>query len=272
MLLGPPLERSRLHGIAIAGAFVGTVVGLPLSGLLADNAGWQSIFYVIGSITLLWYLIWLILIRESPENDSFISSYERNYIATTIEKQNRDNSHPIPWLSIMRSLPIYGVLIASLGWGWGYVTMLTLLPQFMSDVMNFDLSKSGILSALPYLTMTLMSLFAGWMADNILVRQLLPVTKLRKYYISITMLCQAALIIGAAYVVNPAGNTVCITAGIGIGALAYSGIGINYIDISPAFAAVIGGMGNTVTTIPGILSPLISGVIVQVLNSIIIVG
>lgn len=235
-----------------------------MSGLLADNAGWESIFYVIGSITLLWYIIWLILIRGSPENDPFISKYERNYIAATIEKQNRDNTHPIPWLSIIRSLPIYGVVAASLGFGWGYVTMLTQLPQFLSDVMNFDLSKSGFLSALPYLTMTVMSLLAGWVADNILVRQWLSVTKLRKYFISITMMFQAALIVGAAYVVHPTANTVCITAGIGIGALTYSGIGVNYIDVAPAFAAVIGGIGNTVTTIPGIVSPLITGALVQV--------
>ncbi|KAG4068165.1 hypothetical protein HA402_001590 [Bradysia odoriphaga] len=260
---GPPLERSRLHGIAVAGAFVGTVVGLPVSGLLADHAGWESIFYVVGSVALLWYIIWLILIRGSPESDPFISKYEKNYIAITIEKESKGHSHPIPWLSIVKSAPIYGVLIASLGWGWGYVTMLTQLPQFLSDVMNFDMSKSGFLSALPYLTMTIMSLLAGWMADSILVRQLLTVTMLRKYFISVTMLFQAALIIGAAYIANPTANVVCITAGIGIGALSYSGIGINYIDVAPAFAAVIGGIGNTMTTLPGILSPLITGVLVQ---------
>lgn len=260
----PPLERARLHGIAVSGAFVGTVVGLPLSGLLADYAGWEYIFYVIGCISLIWYVIWLILIRSSPENDSFISTYEKNYISETIGTQKERNSHPIPWLSILRSLPIYGVLLASLGWGWGYVTMLTQLPQFLSDVMNFDLSKSGFLSALPYLTMTLMSLLAGYIADYILVRQLLTVTKLRKYFISFTMLFQAVFIVITAYVANPTVNIICITAGIGVGALSYSGIGINYIDVAPAFAAVIGGLGNTMTTLPGIISPLITGIIVKV--------
>lgn len=248
----------------MSGAFVGTVVGLPLSGVLADYAGWEYIFYVIGSITLLWYIIWLILIRESPRNDSFISMYEKNYIAVTIEKQNETNSHPIPWLSISRSLPIYGVLIASAGWGWGYVTMLTQLPQFLFDIMNFDLSKSGFLSALPYLTMAIMSLLAGYMADYILVRQLVTVTKLRKYYISLAMLFQATFIVISAYVFNPTVNMICICAGIGVGALTYSGIGMNYIDIGPAFAAVIGGLGNTLASIPGIVSPLITGIVVQV--------
>lgn len=255
----------------MSGAFVGTVVGLPLSGLLADFYGWEYIFYVLGCLSLVWYIIWLILIRSSPENDNFISKYEKTYIADTIgdgAKRKEKISHPIPWLSISRSLPIYGVLIASLGWGWGYVTMLTQLPQFLSDVMNFDLSKSGFLSALPYLTMTIMSLVAGYLADFILVRQLLTVTKLRKYFISFTMLFQAAFIIIAAYVANPTANIICITIGIGVGALAYSGIGINYIDVAPAFAAVIGGLGNTMTTLPGIVSPLVTGVVVQVVNKL----
>lgn len=253
-----------MHGIAVAGAFVGTVIGLPLSGLLADYAGWEYIFYVIGCICLVWYIIWLILIRESPEKDSFISKYEKLYILATIGEQKERKSYAIPWISILRSFPIYGVLVASLGWGWGYVTMLTQLPQFLSDVMNFDLGKSGFLSALPYLTMTIMSLLAGYVADYILVRELLTVTKLRKYFISFTMIIQAAFIVIAAYVVNPTLNIICISVGIGMGAFSYSGIGINYIDIAPAFAAVIGGLGNTLTTLPGIVSPLVTGVIVKV--------
>lgn len=264
-LWAPPLERARLHGIAVSGAFVGTVFALPLSGVLGENFGWESIFHVIGSICVVWYIIWLILIRESPEKDGFISEFERAYIKRTIgeQKHTLGNAKDIPWKSIFTSVPVYGLILANFGWGWGYVTMLTQLPQFLSDMMSFDLGKSGFLSALPYLTMALMSLLAGYLADFLLVKQLLTVTQVRKYYITFSMVIQAVFIIIAAYVLHPIANIICISLAIGFGALTYSGVGINYIDIAPAFAAVVAGIGNTVGTLPGIISPLLTGAIVQ---------
>lgn len=279
---GPPLEIARLHGIAIAGGFIGTVVALPLSGILADNVGWEYIFYVIGSICLIWYITWLILIRSSPENDNFISNNEKNYIVDTIDKPKEIVSRSIPWLSIFSSLPIYGILVAAFGWGWGYVTMITQLPMFLSDVTEFDLSKNGFLSALPYLMISIMTLLAGYTGDYILVKQLLTKTQVRKYFISFTLLLQSAFILIAAYVANPIPNIIFISLSIGLGAFTFSGISVNYIDLAPALAAIVAGLGkylnqtvifflntvhvlgNTMSTIPGILSPLITGVIVQV--------
>ena len=46
----PPLERSRLAAVAFSGSYVGTVIALPLSGLLAENLSWESIFYVFGQL------------------------------------------------------------------------------------------------------------------------------------------------------------------------------------------------------------------------------
>lgn len=40
----PPLERTRMAGFAIAGNYVGTVVAMPASGLLASTLGWESNF------------------------------------------------------------------------------------------------------------------------------------------------------------------------------------------------------------------------------------
>lgn len=260
----PPLERARLQGLALSGGFVGTVVALPLSGLVADYAGWEYIFYLFGTVCLVWYAVWLIFIRESPENDSFISNYEKNYIVTAIGKPKVILSRPILWLSIFSTLPIYGVLIAAFAWGWGYVTFLIHMPLFVSDVMDFDLSKNGFLSALPYLAMTVLSLLAGFIADFILVRQLLTATQARKYFISLSMLIQAFFIAMAAYVMNPIPNVICISASIGVGAFTFSGVTNNYMDLAPALAAIIGGLGNTMATLPGIISSLITGVIVQV--------
>ena len=46
----PPLERSKLVTIAYSGSYFGTVVSMGVCGLLAENLGWASIFYVAGKM------------------------------------------------------------------------------------------------------------------------------------------------------------------------------------------------------------------------------
>ena len=36
----PPLERSRLATLAFCGSYGGAVLGMPISGFLADKVGW----------------------------------------------------------------------------------------------------------------------------------------------------------------------------------------------------------------------------------------
>lgn len=259
---GPILERARLHGIAISGAFVGIVIILPLSGYVGQYYGWQWIFYVTGAICIAWYILWVILIKESPQKDPWISDFEVKYIAATIETSTNNKS--IPWWKILTSLPVWAVSIAGLTWGWGYVTVLFQLPQYLSDIMDYQISKNGLLSALPYLTMTIMLLIAGYTADKLLIHKILTVTQTRKTFICVSMTIQAAFILAATYIVDPTFNIICITFGIGFGAVTYSGIGVNYIDVAPAYSSIIGGVGNTFTTLSGIWSPLLTGFVVQV--------
>lgn len=47
---------------------------------------------------------------------------------------------------------------------------------------------------------------------------------------------------------------------IGINCFNYSRV--NYLDIAPRHASVLAGIGNTVSTLPGILSPIVGGYIV----------
>ena len=44
----PPSERSRMATLGFAGTYVGTVVAMPVSGVLASSLGWESVFYFFG--------------------------------------------------------------------------------------------------------------------------------------------------------------------------------------------------------------------------------
>lgn len=55
----PPLERTKLATSGFVGSYAGTIVGLPLSYFLIGTnipgmPGWQSVFYILGMIGLVW--------------------------------------------------------------------------------------------------------------------------------------------------------------------------------------------------------------------------
>jgi hypothetical protein len=48
-------------------------------------------------------------------------------------------SPKVPWLSIVKSLPFWAILMAHMGQNYGYETLMTELPSFMKQVLHFNL-------------------------------------------------------------------------------------------------------------------------------------
>lgn len=101
----PPLERTRMAGFALAGNYIGTVVAMPLSGILAVSLGWESIFYVFGCIGLLWFLLWIFIVKRSPQDDPHMTDEERSYIVASLghHKSNQPKFSEAPWKEIWTS-------------------------------------------------------------------------------------------------------------------------------------------------------------------------
>lgn len=74
------------------GTALGTVISILLTGLLAANLGWDSIFYVEGVLCLIWCVAWWLMIADSPEKQTrFISQRERNYIVMSLGGHVQDD-------------------------------------------------------------------------------------------------------------------------------------------------------------------------------------
>ena len=76
----PPTERSRLATFALAGSHIGTVVTLSLGGVIAKYLNWQAIFYLSGSVGMIFTVMWFYFISESPALHDTISTEEKEYI------------------------------------------------------------------------------------------------------------------------------------------------------------------------------------------------
>lgn len=115
---------------------------MPLSGLLADHGfdgGWPSIFYVFGIIGTIWSIAFLLTCHEDPITHPTIEENERKYIQQSLWGKAGVNIPPIPWKSLVRSMPFYAILLAHLGQNYGYETLMTELPTYMKQVLRFSI-------------------------------------------------------------------------------------------------------------------------------------
>lgn len=133
----PPLERSKMSGFGISGCFAGTVIAMLASGSLAVHFGWESVFYCFGIIGAIWWVTWFLLIKESPENDQFISDSERKFIKNSLIRKGTTNVLKPPWKSMFTSKPIIAIAVAHFSYTWGYYTLLTQLPTYLRGKNTF---------------------------------------------------------------------------------------------------------------------------------------
>uniref|UniRef100_A0A336KTH8 CSON014673 protein n=1 Tax=Culicoides sonorensis TaxID=179676 RepID=A0A336KTH8_CULSO len=132
----------------------------------------------------------------------------------------------------------------------------------LSDVIGYELAKAGFTSSLPYLTMGILLAPTGYLADFLITRDILSVTNVRRFFNCGGFLAQTVFMMSAGYLTNPAAIITCLVFGVGLGAFSISGFAVNALDLAPNHAAVIMGITNTFATLPGIISPMLTGFIV----------
>lgn len=156
----PPVERSRLVAFHVSGASFGTIIIFPLGGLLADNFGWESIFYVTGAcryrhrlkfqpvmqasdfgctFSLFWCFLWFFLVFDSPAEHPRISDSERFYIEESIREYQCKTTVPksVPWRSLFTSGPVIGLIAGHVASNWGLYQLNTLMPTYLATVLRY---------------------------------------------------------------------------------------------------------------------------------------
>ncbi|XP_031637844.1 putative inorganic phosphate cotransporter isoform X2 [Contarinia nasturtii] len=264
----PPNERSRMGAAVYAGAQFGTIVSMPLSGLLSEygfDGGWPSIFYVFGLVGVIWSVAFLFCIYEDPSTHPTIEEKEKKYILSSLwGTTNVAQSPPVPYWNILKSLPFYAILFAHMGQNYGYETLMTELPTYMKQVLRFSLKENGILSALPYLAMWLFSMFISVVTDWMIYSDRFTHTNARKIINSLGQYGPAICLIIASYTgCNRTLTVFLLTLGVGLNGAIYSGFKINHLDITPRFAGILMAITNCTANLAGLLAPLVAGTLIN---------
>ncbi|XP_027349110.1 ascorbate transporter, chloroplastic isoform X4 [Abrus precatorius] len=256
----PVSERSRSLALVYSGMYLGSVVGLAFSPVLIHSFGWPSVFYSFGSLGSIWFALWLRKAYSSPKDDPDLGVEEKRLILEG-SASNAPVSF-IPWKLILSKAPVWALIISHFCHNWGTFILLTWMPTYYNQVLKFNLTESGLLCVLPWLTMAAFANIGGWIADT-LVRKGLSITAVRKIMQSIGFLGPAFFLTQLSHVRTPAMAVLCMACSQGSDAFSQSGLYSNHQDIGPRYAGVLLGLSNTAGVLAGVFGTAATGYILQ---------
>ncbi|RZB39599.1 inorganic phosphate cotransporter [Asbolus verrucosus] len=260
----PAAERSQVASFVYAGGPLGTVIALPVTGVISSSSvGWPVAFYLYGGLGIGWSILWGLMGADSPAKHGGISDEEKQYIEGGIVSEEEKKELPTPWTSIFTSMPFIAILVAHCGQNWGFWTLLTEIPSYMDNIMEYNIKDNSLLSALPYFVLWILSFLFSPLADFLINRQYLATAAVRKIYTTVGLTIPAIALLCLSFVDSGQKDLamVLLVIAVGFNAAIFSGFLVNHIDLSPNHAGILMGITNTVSNVFSIVAPLIVKVI-----------
>jgi ACS family sodium-dependent inorganic phosphate cotransporter len=256
----PAAERSRAMAFVATGMYVGLIIAFPTAVWIMTRLGWPWVFYLFGLLGLAWWVAWHLLVTDKPEDHPNISEAE---IQTILHGQaSTPQAEAIPWRRFFREPAFLALICAHFSTNWTYYIFLTWLPTYLVQVRQFSLQEMGLYATFPYVAMMLIGNGAAWVADG-MIKAGTSVTRVRKLFQTVAFLGATVFLLILTISESQWLTVVCITLGLGALSCFASGMGVNHLDIGPKYAGALVGITNTAATLPGILAPFLTGLIVQ---------
>ncbi|XP_048751858.2 uncharacterized transporter slc-17.2-like [Ostrea edulis] len=268
----PKSERSQLLAFTFSGLDLGILIVFASSGHLCEipiDDGWPFIFYTNGGVTLVWLVMWLVFMTDSPVSHRWISIQESNYIRgddiDNLRKKSLDDQNKMrtPWLLILKSGPVWAMVTAMVTVAYGMTVVFSYLPKYMNDVYKLNTSENGMMSALPFLGRSMSIISIGVLSDKILARRGISVTTLRKINQCLSSCLAALSIFLVQYVQQSELAILLITISTTALGGTMSGSYTNALELAPRFASSLSGLAFTINALGQITAPMITSLMTQ---------
>lgn len=238
-------ERSRAVSMIMAAAAIGTVFALLVTGSIIERFGWPSVFYLFGSIGLIWSLFWIRAIPSvpvAPEGEGSKKSVE----------VQAESKRKIPWKLLLTHRVVLNLYLVAICAASISYTLASWLPSYFVDTFGSSLSQAGIYSIFPWCVFTVVTILAGAYADKAIAKGV-EVIIVRKRLVLIGALIVAACLGAVAHAEIPIVAVIIISgvfSGIAIITPGYAPIAAEVMpdhgEILYGFMAAMGSVGSSI--------------------------
>jgi MFS family permease len=246
-------QRGMVQGFTHSFSRLGNAVTPPIVAALMTWLSWRAAFYVIGAVTMVWLVWWIVGFREHPQHDDDDGGRAR-------AAEPAAPAGPTPWGALFRRMgPAIFVYFC---YGWTAWLFFTWLPTFFLHGNGLDLKSSALFASGVFFAGVVGDTLGGWLCDRI-YRKTGNLALSRQGVIVASFVGALVCLVPLAIVHSVGGVALCLSGSFMCLELTIGPIWAVPSDITPTHAGIASGMMNAGSAISGILSPILFGYLVD---------
>ena len=248
-LLFAPAERGLPCGLLDDGTRTGLVIEGVLVPWMLIHFGWRTSFTFIGFAALLWLIPWFLTTPDGLHGR-----------AASGAPVARPGFGPA-LAALVTNRNLLGVCLTFFCFDYYWYFLVNWLPDYLVTGRGLTILHAGLYAALPYFVFGASEPIGGWLADR-LIRRGWSETRARKGVVTFAFLT-GLLLIPAARVNTPGVAVALIVGGCLVGLATGNLLVILQSCAPPRAIGLWTGVYNFIGNIAGILSPLITGFLIE---------
>ena len=248
-------RRGFAQGITHAVARVGNALAPAAIVIVMAKYGWREAFYISGAISLVWVAIWWLTFTEHPKDHPRITAAELQVLPTPKAKPAK-----VPFTRLFkRMLP---VTIVYFCYGWTLWLFLSWIPQYFLHSYNLNLTKSALFASTVFFAGVLGDTLGGIVTDKIFERTR-SLKRARSWMVSICMFFTLLALIPLMFTHDLYVSLACLAAGFFFAEMTIGPMWAIPMDIASEYSGTASGMMNTGSALAAIISPVLSGFLID---------
>jgi len=247
-------QRGFAVGLYMTGTKIGPALGLPVCAYLVAALGWKAMFLLVGLVSLVWLLPWMLWVGK---ND--IAALPRSRQAAHLPAAG---AQTISAKAIMSSPVMWGIIIGTYCYMYFVYYCMTWMPIYFKERHGLSIEQMGWYGGVAFGGMAALAAIAGWVADRLIASGRDPIN-VRKGFTIAGFVLAATQTIGAFTDSVPVMLFFAVFSLCGLGLATANYWALTQTLIPGGSIAMVVGIQNTAANLAGIVSPWLTGWMIQ---------
>jgi MFS family permease len=254
----PKENRGFAQGITHAFARVGNAVAPALIVFILVEYGWRWSFYASGLLSLVWVILWALFFTENPADHPLITPEE------LAKKPAPRKIQKTPWKRLAKRMA--PVTVVYFCYGWTLWLFLSWIPQYFLHSYNLKISTSALFASSVFFAGVVGDTLGGIISDKIL-RKTNNLNVARSWMVAICMTCTLLSLLPIMFTHDITISVLSLSFGFFFAEMTIGPMWAIPMDIAPEFSGTASGMMNTGSALAAIISPVVSGFLIDCYGS-----
>jgi MFS transporter, ACS family, glucarate transporter len=250
-------ERGFAQGFTHAAARIGNAAAPAVVVAIMASYGWRASFFVCALLSFAWVALWAVTFTEYPKDHPRASALE----LSNLPPPRAATSKAVPWSRLIaRMAP---VTIVYFCYGWTLWLYLSWIPQYFLHSQHLDLKQSALFASSVFFAGVIGDTLGGIVTDRLL-KSSKRLEVARSYMVCVCMFLTLISLVPLMFTHSLGLSLACLSAGFFFAEMTIGPMWAIPMDISVEFSGTASGIMNTGSALAAIISPVVSGYLIDV--------